>query len=547
LTHTSAQFEADSSDASSALLSVPTRWWLWPALMLIAASGAVLLLIATPWGIGLTPDSMMYVGSARGILVGQGVAMRIEADRYNPLVSYAPGFSVLLAGLSKLGLGDPIDAARPAQAALFAANLLLIAWVVRATTHSAWAALWAGTFLLLTPHFVRVHAYALAEPLFITCVIGGIALVGSYLQSGTRWHLAAAGACLVLSFLARYAGLAFMGAAVVAVLLWSKGSRRQRLIRSAVLAAALGVPVVLWMWRNALVGHSAGRPLAWHPISAKHWLAGWTTLRQWIAPEGLVAHFAAEIALVGAGAGVVWFVCTLKPYESQSASTGEARRPIPHFAARVAALAAAMYLGFLVVSISLFDFDTSLNFRILAPALACGVIAAAGAAAALATRHGAWRLGAMMIAMALLPLHAYAGAREYVSLRQVGAGYASPQWKNHPLLDAVRQVPHGVTLYTNAPDVLFLLVDRNSICFPSKRSLITLRANPEYPRQMREVAQALRSGNAVIVFFHGLTEKRPTLPLEKELLAEMSLQPTHQVRGGRMYRWSDSAATKPND
>jgi 4-amino-4-deoxy-L-arabinose transferase-like glycosyltransferase len=500
------------------------------------------MLFVTRWGIGLTPDSMMYIGTARGVLAGQGIAMRVEPERYSALVSYGPGYSLMLAGLSAAGLGAPIDAARAAGAILFAVNILLVAWLTRAASGSAWAALFAAALMLVSPHMVRVHAYALAEPLFICFVLVGLGMLGQHIQRGDRRRLVAAGAFLVLGYLTRYAGLAFIGAGIAVIFLWSGRSPTKRLRRAAFFAGIALLPVVLWMARNAMVGSAVGRPLAWHPISVKHLIGGWTTVTQWFLPEGVSSRFLREALIVGAGAAVVLYVSLMKPFGSVTVppQPTEPAAP-PSVTGPILAVAALLYVLFLVVSISLFDFDTPLSFRILAPVFVCAMIAVAGFGARIAPIHPTLKIGVMALPMTLLPLHAYGGAMEYRSLRREGAGYASPQWTHHPLLQAVRELPPHVRIYTNAPDVLFLLADRNSICLPSKRSLIAHRPNPDYAREVQEVSDALRSGNAVIVYFPSLTEKRPNLPLEKELRAQMSLRVVREVRGGRIYEWSASS------
>jgi 4-amino-4-deoxy-L-arabinose transferase-like glycosyltransferase len=504
---------------------------------MISAFGGGVLWLVTRWGIGLTPDAMMYIGSARGVLAGQGLAMRIDYDRYNPLINYAPGFPLLLAGLSKVGLGTPLEAARPGQAMLFAANIFLAACLARRAGGSAWAGIFAAAIMLLSPHVIRVHANALAEPLFILFCLGGMGFLGAYLHRPTSWRFIAAAACLVLSYFARYAGLAFIGAGVVAMLLWSEGPARQRVLRALKFALIMAIPVALWMARNAVVGTSAGRPLVWHPISVRHWLGAWNTVRQWLVPSGLSGSLVRESVICGAGVAAVAAVLSYKQRRSVDPAVAAEGAPLR----RVAGLAVGAYFAFLVVSISLFDFDTPMDLRILAPALVGALIAVAGTAAAWAPRHPAFRLLALAAALTLLPLYTCSAAIEYALLFREGTGYASPQWIHNEVLAAARALPTSLKLHTNAPDVLALLADRPSIRLPTKRFPITQKPNPSYQRQMQDVAESVRQGKAVIIYFHGFSEKRPTLPLEKELLAQMSLRAITDVKSGRIYQWSTPA------
>src|SRR5260221_2396099 len=85
----------------------------------IPAVGAVaILLTATPHGIGIYPDSVMYIMMARSLLQGQGWTMGGL-----PVELFPPLYPALLALGGMFG-PDPVDAARWVQAGMWGVDVV---------------------------------------------------------------------------------------------------------------------------------------------------------------------------------------------------------------------------------------------------------------------------------------------------------------------------------------------------------------------------------------------------------------------------------------
>jgi hypothetical protein len=91
--------------------------------------GATALLFSTRWGIGLSPDSVVYIASARNLLSGFGLSVSFTTGEFLPLTHYPSLFSAGLAGLGFVGI-DPLDRARWLNALIFGANITLLGIVV---------------------------------------------------------------------------------------------------------------------------------------------------------------------------------------------------------------------------------------------------------------------------------------------------------------------------------------------------------------------------------------------------------------------------------
>lgn len=89
----------------------------WDRVMLLAAGVVALLMVAfaTTWGAGISPDSVRYVGAARGVVAGQGVSVLAGDGTPVPLTKWPPAFPILLAIPGLWGL-DALEAARWANA-----------------------------------------------------------------------------------------------------------------------------------------------------------------------------------------------------------------------------------------------------------------------------------------------------------------------------------------------------------------------------------------------------------------------------------------------
>ncbi len=132
-------------------------------LILLSLLGFALVWISTSlYGVGLSPDSVNYIATARNLLAGNGYLTFDDT----PFTHWAPLLPTMLAGLGAVGI-EPQTGARLINAASFALIIFLCGQLfVRHVKSRALAILGAVSILLANPLFGHC-ALALTEPTFV--------------------------------------------------------------------------------------------------------------------------------------------------------------------------------------------------------------------------------------------------------------------------------------------------------------------------------------------------------------------------------------------
>ena len=493
--------------------------------------GSALLLVCTPWGIGLSPDSAMYIGGARGLIAGRGYTMPVENNEYRPVATYTPAYSAFIAAVSLFGPA-PLRAARYAQAILMAVNIALAGTVIYivGARRAVGPALFGAMLMLAAPDMLRIHSYAWSEALFVLLVMATAATLAWHIARPRILTLLACGVLLGLIFLTRYMGLAYVIAASGSILLFARVSWLRRLRDILVLGAVSGLPVIGWAIRNRMLGRdAAARPIMWHPATREHFLFGVQSLGKWFVPEEgrtLPAGVWAVVAAALAAAFYLWLSRRQRTgSQSPSDSGGLPCRPIVPL---MMAFWIIVYLLSVIAGISFVDYTTQMNHRILSPALACAIIDACVLFTSLSSR---WRTVLVAFGVALMVQYAFASAAYVNHARDMGIGYAAKMWRESATLRAVHRLPRDKIIYTNAWDVIDLFDLRPSRSLPASINGVTGRVNPDYALAMKSIGADVASRGAVIVLFRKLNG-RPQMPNEQMLAAAMPLTRVRTLSDG---------------
>jgi len=488
-------------------------------LFLFAMTGTLLLLRATPEGLGLSDDSIAYIAGARSMLAGDGYREAWLASN-GPVTHFPPGFSSVLAFFSLFGL-DPLRAARLVNSVLFGLNAGLLGILAWRMTPSLTAGLVLAGLFISSSEMLQVHAVAMSEPLFILLALCAFWNFDLYFElppssvgrgiAGEWWWLAACGMFTGMAYLTRYAGLALVAAFIVAICIlrtsWRKRFTSIGIFLAGFLPWALG-----WWIRNLLVaGNATNRALAWHPITAENLQMGRYQVSQFLIPVEAwrqtlykQPYTIEALTVLILGAILVWTLVKSWNYISkprQAAalkSGGQESREIISF---TVALFIFAYLASIIASMTLFDAATKFRLRILAPVFVGLFILLVYAGIWLRNRN---RIVVVILTVIILGFSFY---KQFITIDQLsrgGLGYASFQWYDSQAMEYLRELPKDVRIYTNEPGAVYLYVERGAVVLPERYDSARGLALEGFEDGVAAMQQEINAGKAVLALFdHG--------------------------------------------
>jgi len=433
----------------------------------IAAGGfaAVLVLVmTTPNGPALDPDSMSYFGAAQS-LVHEGT-LRVpwawwdDADSTAPLVDYPPGYPVTLAGPIALG-ATPVHAARWIQAVAagvafgtFVALLLGIA--------GPWGAGLGGVLLLAMPAAVEIHLWILSEPMFLAFMALTLAVM-VHRPDRPLW----AGVLALAANLVRFAGVFLIGGVALWAIAIPADSWRVR-VRRGLIAVAPGAALQgWWLIRGVAPGGSGFSPfdLETYTGFGATLREGWGTIQDWLIPSlpESVGRVFLTLGLLVALATLTW-------------RTIHSEEPMVRRLLAVVGVLSACYVGVVVFArlhvVSSVPFDS----RILGPLF---MLLTLVIATVLARHHRSWSPGESRFAGLLVILWLIGAARwdaeEIRITREYGLGYESRDWQTSDVATWLRGAGAGRVAYSNDPAGVWHVTHRPVRILPTMIDPDTLR------------------------------------------------------------------------
>src|SRR5258708_1062047 len=289
---------------------------------LIALLGTFLVLRATPEGLGLTGESIAYMGGARSLLGGHGCREAwLISDK--PVTHYPPGFPAVLALIGLSGI-DPLRAARFVNALLFGLNDALLGMLFLRITKSLVGGLVLAALFVATGSLLQVHAFALSEPLFIFFSLLAFWMFDLYFERDDHWlWLVLCGVFAGLAYLTRYAGLALIATFIAALFILYR-NWRARLGSAAIFTLSVSPWVVGWVLRNELIaGKITNRMFVPHPITAANFDTALYNISVFLMPVGIWQRSLFPIPLIFEAATaiilgwvLIWMVLKAKNFIS---------------------------------------------------------------------------------------------------------------------------------------------------------------------------------------------------------------------------------------
>ncbi len=466
---------------------------------LLSILGVILILKATPEGMGLTDDSIGYIAGARSMLAGQGYREAWLASN-GPVTHFPPGFPFTLVLTGWFGL-DPLRGARLVNSLLFGLNTALIGILGWRMTRFLPAGLILAALFVTSASLLQITAVAMSEPLFIFLSLLAFWMFDLYFERDAHWlWLVLCGASVGAAYLTRYAGLALVATFLVGLLVLHDGWRK-RLISLAIFLAGVLPWMLGWAIRDELVaGNVTNRALVWHPITASNFdtalynvslllMPVETWRRTLIKIPGFFESFTALIL----GAILVWIL--VRGWNRFWKPPSAARPEVLSF---TNGLYIFSYLASILASMSFFDASTKFKLRILAPAFVSLLILLVAGGLWLWKK---WPVLAGVLAVFLVGSFAYNQVQAVQELSRGGQGFASFRWYDSKAMVYLRGLPRNTIIYTNQPGAVYLYTGRGTYVLPDTYDPVTAEPRPGYQHGLAVLHQQVNAGQAVLALF----------------------------------------------
>lgn len=420
----------------------------------LVALAAILVVLGTPYGPGLTPDTVLYLETADVIREELRLPRQLM-EGVRPGSAVPPLYP---AALALVGGGlDHLAQVRWLNVGLFAASTWLFGGLLFQLSRSSLYFSTLGTACFVCSIvMLEIHTAAWSEPLFIFLELLAIGRLTDYLQTPTWRGSVTTAALFALAPLCRFAGLTVLVAGFVAVLFF----RRGRWAEIAVFSVLSALPLaILLLFNRAQSGSAAGTGefspyLPWADLVVLT-----NTMAAWVVP-GIDRFQVVPGQDLLAGAivlGMLGFYALTWRYAEVSRD---------HLMS-VSLLFVVTYPVVILTLITLLKADLPLEQRILCP-MYIGVLLTAPALAArvdLSSRVAMFgRVGFGLLLLVYLP-PLVVGLRH---LNLQGRGYTGPPYEAPEIYRYLKEHPSEV-FHTNDTSAAWLKVRRIGKGLPEGR------------------------------------------------------------------------------
>jgi 4-amino-4-deoxy-L-arabinose transferase-like glycosyltransferase len=503
---------------------------------LLGAEGAVLIVLSTShFGAGLDPDSVTYIGTARNLANGLGAV----SYGGNPLVLQPPFYPFLLAIIARLFGVDPLSSTRVVNALIFGLTIYFSGWLIsNLLGQSRIYSLVGAACILASPALFGVSVMAYSEPLFdLLAVLSLLCLTVWLRDKNGIWFglliLSAALACMT-----RYVGITLILAGGVTLLLLEHESLKVRIVHAIVFGLLSLLPVAIWLIRNydvtgAFLGPRA--PAAYGLIQILK--VTLNTLAAWYLP-GVILASRTILFLFALGIG---FLAGFR-LRGDSATVRALRPEIAKAAPLL--LFAVTYLAFMVIS-SVTTEVSPLKDRLLSPIyvpvtllvlmLADQLLAPIGQK--LSPRFPGTFAVVLVAVWLLYPLRAIRADLQ-TGVDQ-GWGYSGQVWRESPLVRYLQHepLPASQALYSNGPDVLYILLNLQAKLSPVKTTDTSgeIPASSPIAKDLSQVSEIWPgSSSSYLIWFDKITNRHYLYSLN-DLQRVANLQQIDRFDDGAIY------------
>jgi len=424
------------------------------ALGILGFIGAIIILLLTsPHGAGITPDSVAYISAARNLAEGHGFLT------YNGLhlVVQPPLYPIILAVIKKITLIDPQILAGYVNAVLFGfivylSGLLLLRYL------NSFALIFLGTVSILISYaLVQASLMALSEPLFIFLVLLFLYYFQTYQSKRNFVSLFLFSVSAAFACLTRYTGVIFILTGIICILLWGRNNIKEKFWHSLIFMLITVLPIGVWIIRNYfLSGTLVGQRAASSYTLFENFIFLYNTVLPWYLPLDSTGIYFIFVFLIV----TIWILFGLDRDKSSNRKAIKLIGP--------SLLFVLFYIGVIVISSTTTAYD-QISDRLLSPIYIPVIFILffiSDKILSWLTKFFYLILITFLFIIGIVLLIKYPVKNtihiieDYIELS--GWGYSSESWRKSETIEYLNQhklLGKSYTLYSNEPEAVYILTN----------------------------------------------------------------------------------------
>jgi hypothetical protein len=497
-----------------------------PIVIIGLLGGCIILILTSRYGIGVSPDSIYYISTARHIADGTGF---VGYDGYyfvlQPLL-----YPLLLAAIEKILFVDPLISAGYLNAILLGLILYLSGLFLLKSLKSLPLTIIGTVAVLVSFALIQNFMIALSEPLFILFVLLYLYYFDIYRIRRTVSSLLLFSAAAALACLIRYVGVIIILTGAISIFLWGIKSFKEMFRHLTIFLLITILPVGLWTLRNYfLSGTFAGQRADSSYTLYENIIFLFNTILKWYLPlqlNGQQLFFLVLILSAGVFTGIV-LIYRWKKEQPRLQQIG----PVLIFT--------LFYLGIIVISSTTIAFDKIAN-RLLSPVFVPSIFIMFFILDNILkwlSKRFRQRLISILFLIGIIAWMTYPVMLTIYNIHyyieQSGWEFGSKAWKDNSIIRYLNNHPQlesGYSFYSNVPEAIYILTNKETKWSPSK----TLYNSHQLLNTNQDIKNVWQDKNqARLVWFNNMG--RNFLFTIVELQKSANIVKVVQTKDGKIY------------
>jgi hypothetical protein len=208
-------------------------------------------------GVGISPDAIQYIGTARNVIAGHGLL----AYDNSKLLLWPPLYPLLLAFMGIVFKCDPLLTIGWLNSILFAMIVFFSGRIAfRLTKGSTLFALLTALFITFSIPLYGVTLMAWSEPLFILLTVLFFVFLKKYTANYKIATLLVLALLAALAAITRYVGIALIVTGVLCILVNSRSRLKEKILRVLFFGFVSSLPLAAWLVRNRIISGTFSGP-----------------------------------------------------------------------------------------------------------------------------------------------------------------------------------------------------------------------------------------------------------------------------------------------